>query len=69
MLKNILKLEGVQQLSKNEKKNVLGGKALPDQEKECVCNKLVYSISPLGYSYVSGIAPISPEPICCQTGA
>lgn len=38
MLKNILKLDGAQQLSKNEQKEISGGRRNPtDDYENCVC--------------------------------
>lgn len=57
MLKNILKLNGAQQLSKNEQKNIQGGiKYVP--EPLCTCVLVNYGV----YIPGKGVTPVGTSP-------
>ncbi len=57
MLKNILNLDGAQQLSKNEQKEINGGlRYVP--EPMCVCGHINYGV----YNEGGGITPVGTNP-------
>ena len=81
MLKNILNLEGAQKLSKNEQKEITGGKYyIPDPM--CVCGYvnwgtaqdpsthngvgMTFSTTYTSGAVAVGFVLISPAPACCE---